>query len=164
MGLILAIAIFIFLISFIAALVNCFSGKQTSGHKTTGIVYRSNFVEASDRQIEFIRILGGNPPARLSMSRASKMIDELIEENNRKRIQKAEDEYNYNARLKEENELKVLASAMRDPNFKQAKKRTRRTKDIYEFQLMVNKINGLVHVCPLITYHLSLITFFKIPH
>ena len=90
-------------------------------------------VPATDKQIEYIHILGGVPPPGLTMYQASQMIDELIQKRDEK-------ESRYRSSKREEDELRMLASVEQDPSYKPRRSRSFKVRTLREFQHLVNEV------------------------
>ncbi len=93
-------------------------------------------IPATYAQQDYIRHLGGKVPPTLSKADASKLIDELIEQQKRE----AEEAVAKRRRGKEAEELQFMAEAMRAPGYKLAKRGARRTQDLRELQYLVSKV------------------------
>lgn len=113
---------------------------------------------ATQAQRDYIKILGGTASSRLTVVQASRMIDELIERREQRRMLEAEERAqkriqekaeaklsrDHNRlmakRKKAEIELQTLAGAMNDPAYKPKKSRSYRVQNLREFQHLVNRI------------------------
>ena len=95
---------------------------------------------ATQAQINYIESLGGHAPSGMTKSEASQLLDTLIE---RRRIEEQREraaERVARSREKEEGELTNLAAAMADPNYKPRCRRTKRTRDLSEFQHLLSAV------------------------
>lgn len=99
-------------------------------------IHASKNVPATYAQQDYIRNLGGTVPPILSKEDASKLITELIERQKRE----AEEAVAKQRRGKEEEELQFMAASMRAPGYKLAKRGSKRTQDLREFQYLVNRV------------------------
>ena len=97
-------------------------------------------VPATEKQIEYIHILGGVPPAGLTMFQASQLIDELIQKRDDEMERQMEEEARYNRNKREEDELRMLASTERDPSYKPRRSSSARVRTLREFQRLVNEV------------------------
>lgn len=101
--------------------------KVPSGRSYTGVA------AATDKQIDYIHILGGDTPPGLTMYQASELIDRLIRERD-------EETSRYNRGKREEDELRMLASVEQDPSYKPRRSRSFRVRTLREFQHLVNEV------------------------
>lgn len=112
---------------------------------------------ASTRQKDYIRSLGGEVPLALSREEASRMIDELIETNKRRKEEQRQEiaeqkraeaklikeaDRQHERRKREEDALRLLADEMNSPDYKERKSRSKRGQDLRELQILVNKVVG----------------------
>ena len=121
---------------------------------------------ATPRQKEYIRSLGGEPPIVLSRADASRMIEELIESNRRRKEQQRQEiaeqkrteaklikqaDKQYDRRKKEEDALRLLADEMSSPDYKEHKSRSKRGQDLRGLQVLVNRVvsDGVIEISEL---------------
>ena len=96
----------------------------------------SNERKATDAQLAYIKILGGEVSPTLTCVEASNIIDSLINA----KAEKEAEEHLYNARLKEEKSLKILAYETGNDYSKIKKSHSKRIQDIRNFQMLINTI------------------------
>lgn len=108
---------------------------EEKGHKITASISEP----ATYAQQDYIRDLGGHVPPTLSKSEASRLIDELIEENRRKADEDAKRIAEERHREKEDMELHFMSLAIRDKGYKPPKRGSQRTQDLREFQYLVSR-------------------------
>lgn len=116
-----------------------------------------NGTPASTKQKDYIRSLGGEVPCVLSKEDASRMIDELIETNKRRKEEQRQEiaeqkraeaklikeaDRQHDRRKKEEDALRLLADEMNSPGYKERKSRSKRGQDLRELQILVNNVVG----------------------
>lgn len=103
------------------------SRKAPSERPYTGVA------AATDKQIDYIHLLGGDTPPGLTMYQASELIDRLIRERD-------EAESRYRSGKREEDELRMLASVEQDPSYKPRRSSSIRVRTLREFQHLVNEV------------------------
>ena len=95
---------------------------------------------ASRAQQDYITDLGGTIPPVLTRSDASKMIDALIERRLLDKEAEAARRKHIRDRDREEGELRRILAAMTDPGYKPVKPRSKRLRDLREFQRLIARI------------------------
>lgn len=109
---------------------------KENGHKITASI----FEPATYAQQDYIRHLGGHVHPTLSKSDASRLIDQLIEENRRKADEEARRITEERRRKKEDTELHFVSLAIRDRGYKPPKRGSQRTQDLRDFQYLVSRV------------------------
>lgn len=100
----------------------------------------SSDIPATYAQQDYIRNLGGHVPPILSKKDASRLIDSLIEKNQMKREAARAEAKKVRLRSKEEEELRFVAAAIKEPGYKMKKSRSKRLQLIRELQHLIAHI------------------------